>query len=115
MSPSIAALVLMAQAPQDFAGLYRTHQMEVGAALELKADGTFRYELDYGAVSEGAEGHWTMKANAVHLTSEPLPIDLLVQIERSDARFEDQVLDVRDGALVMQRWDTVFTFTRDDE
>ena len=33
--------------------------MEVGAALELQKNGHFRYQLDYGAVSEHAEGDWT--------------------------------------------------------
>lgn len=64
---AIAAL-LLAPAPA-VAGLYQSQQMEVGAALELKADGRFRYQLDYGAVSEQAEGTWTSDGKAVRLTS----------------------------------------------
>ena len=57
MTAWIAALLLATQAPASIAGIYQTQQMEVGATLELREDGTFRYMLDYGAVSEAAEGH----------------------------------------------------------
>ena len=40
-------------------GFYRSNQMEVGAALQLDPDGRFKYQLDYGAVSEAAEGNWS--------------------------------------------------------
>ena len=46
--------------------------MEVGAALDLRADGRFRYQLDYGAVSEQAEGQWTSDGKTVRLTTKPL-------------------------------------------
>jgi len=62
----LAAALLAGQAPATVAGVYETRQMEVGATIELKKDGTFRYMLDY-------------------------------------------------GALVMRRYDTLFTFYRDDE
>ena len=110
----LAALALVLQSPPELAGLYRTQQMEVGAALELKDDGTFRYSLDYGAVSEAAEGHWTAAHGVVMLTSDPLAIDLMREIERSDAAFADEPLMVEDGALVLQRHDTIFTFYRDE-
>jgi hypothetical protein len=55
------------------AGLYQSHQMEIGAALELKRDGKFRYQLDYGAVSESASGNWKSDGNTIRLTSSPLP------------------------------------------
>lgn len=65
-----ATALLLAPAPA-VAGLYESQQMEVGAALELKADGRFRYQLDYGAVSEQAEGRWTSDGKAVRLTTAP--------------------------------------------
>ena len=65
-----AAALLLAPAPA-VAGLYESQQMEVGAALELKADGRFRYQLDYGAVSEQAEGRWISDGKAVRLTTAP--------------------------------------------
>ena len=110
----LAALLLVAQDPAALAGTYQTHQMEVGAMLELKEDGTFRYMLDYGAVSEAAEGHWTATEGAIHLDSEPLAMDLMAQIERSDAAFDDEVLALDEGALVLQRHETTFTFYRDE-
>lgn len=108
------AAALLAAADPGLAGNYSTHQMEVGATLELKADGTFQYMLDYGAVSEAAEGHWTAANGAVHLDSDPLAADLMSQIERSDAAFEDEILKLHEGALLLERWDTLFTFYRDE-
>jgi hypothetical protein len=70
-----ALLLVAAPAPAtaSIAGIYRSQQMEVGAALELKKNGHFRYQLDYGAVSESASGDWTFDGNAVHLTTRPMP------------------------------------------
>ena len=115
MTAGLAALALLLQSAQDLAGLYRTEQMEVAAALELKADGSFQYSLDYGAVSEAAEGQWAAAEGIVRLTSEPLAPDFLREIERSDAAFADEALAIDDGALVLQRHDTIFTFHRGDE
>ena len=108
----LAAAMLAAQEPADLAGTYQTQQMEVGAILELNADGTFRYMLDYGAVSEAAEGHWTASDGVIHLDSDPLAMELMTQIERSDAAFADEKLAIDEGSLVMQRYDTIFTFYR---
>jgi len=69
----LAAALLTAPAPPSLAGLYRAQQMEVGAALELSKNGHFRYQLDYGAVSEAAEGDWASDGKAVRLTSKPMP------------------------------------------
>ena len=41
--------------------------------------------------------------------------DLMREIERSDANFQNQRLPIDKGNLLLQRWDTVFTFKRDDE
>ena len=111
----MAALLALAPEPSALAGTYQTQQMEVGAMLELKADGTFRYMLDYGAVSEAAEGHWTASKGEIRLDSDPLAMGLMVEVERSDAGFEDEALAVEDGALVMRRHDTILTFYRDRE
>jgi hypothetical protein len=53
--------------------MYQAQQMEIGAALELKSNGHFRYQLDYGAVSEQAEGNWTFDGKTVRLTTRPPP------------------------------------------
>ncbi len=113
------AAILLALAPvaspaERLSGTYRTRQMEVGAMLELKADGSFRYMLDYGAVSEAAEGRWTASPEGATLNSRPMPLELLREIERSDAGFDEEPLALEDGALVMQRHDTIFTFYRDE-
>lgn len=69
----VAATLLVAPAPASVAGLYQSQQMEVGAALELQPGGHFRYQLDYGAVSEQAEGDWTFDGETVRLTTKPMP------------------------------------------
>ena len=66
-------LLLLLGAPASMAGLYQAQQMEVGAALELQKNGHFRYQLDYGAVSESAEGDWTFDGKTVRLTTNPRP------------------------------------------
>ena len=69
----VAALLLAASPAPSVAGLYQAHQIEVGAALELRKNGHFRYQLDYGAVSEAAEGDWTLDGKTVRLTTKPPP------------------------------------------
>lgn len=72
----LAALMLAAapvEAAQSPAGTYRIQQMEMAGGLELRADGRFRYALDYGAASEEAEGKWTSDGTTVRLTSDPMP------------------------------------------
>jgi hypothetical protein len=81
-----AVLLLSAGAPPKVSpvGLYETHQMEVAAALELKADGQFRYALSYGAVDEQAEGDWTFDGKTVRLTSKPMPKAPSFELVRDD-------------------------------
>ena len=62
-----------ASAPVGPSGTYRANQPEIGAALELSPDGRFRYQLDYGAVSESGAGKWGSDGKAVFLTSDPMP------------------------------------------
>jgi hypothetical protein len=78
------AALLLAPAPA-VAGLYQSQQMEVGAVLELKADGRFRYQLDYGAVSEQAEGRWASDGKAVRLTTAPAPKPPAFELVSDDA------------------------------
>lgn len=80
----IAALALaLAHAPV-VAGMYQSRQMEVGAALELQKNGHFRYQLDYGAVSESAEGDWTFEGKIVRLTTRPAPKVPSFELVRDD-------------------------------
>ncbi len=113
MIAAFAAFLLALATPDEgLAGTYQTQQIEVGAVLELKADGTFLYQLDYGAVSEAAEGHWRTEPGLVRLDSDPLPMALMTDIERSDAAFDGEPLAIEDGGLVLRRHDTLFTFYR---
>jgi hypothetical protein len=72
-----ALAMLLAAAPtptaKELPGLYVIDQMEMGGALELQPGGHFRYQLDYGAVSESAEGDWKFDGKTVRLTSNPMP------------------------------------------
>jgi hypothetical protein len=76
MIPAAAALLLVASSPaipNQLPGLYVINQMEMGGALELQPGGHFRYQFDYGAVSESAEGDWSFDGTNVRLTSNPVP------------------------------------------
>ena len=66
------------------AGIYQAHQIEVGAALELRKNGHFRYQLDYGAVSEQAEGDWSFDGKTVRLTTKPAPHPASFELVRDD-------------------------------
>ena len=107
----IAALVLAAApvaAPATLVGLYRSHQMEVGAALDLRADGRFRYQLDYGAVSEAADGRWTAANGVVLLNSRHFAGAYREHPFRNEALIPDG------GALLLRRYDTVIRFQRSE-
>jgi hypothetical protein len=80
----LAAVLLAAPAPTSIAGRYQARQTEVGAALELHEGGHFRYQLDYGAVSEQAEGDWTFDGATVRLTSNPMPKAPAFELVRDD-------------------------------
>jgi hypothetical protein len=84
----ILSILLLSAAPTpasgSVAGIYESRQMEIGAALELQNNGHFRYQLDYGAVSEGAEGDWTFDGKTVRLTSKPMPTPPAFTLVRDD-------------------------------
>lgn len=77
-------VVALAQAPATLPGIYRSEQIEVGAALELTADHRFRYALEYGAVSEVGEGKWESDGKTVRLTSDPMPKAPSFEVVRDD-------------------------------
>ena len=79
-----AVLALLLAPVASVAGLYQSQQMEVGAALELQGNGHFRYQLDYGAVSEHAEGDWTFDGKTVRLTTKPAPKQPSLELIRDD-------------------------------
>ena len=86
-----AWVLAAAPEPTDVAGLYVSNQMEVAAALELQPGGHFRYQLDYGAVSEGAEGDWKFDGTTVRLTTNPAPKEPAFALVRDDAALAGQL------------------------
>jgi hypothetical protein len=109
-----AASTVAAPAAQaaSLVGTYDGGQMEIAAALELKADGRFRYVLSYGALDEEATGKWTMSGDHVLLTSDPVtaPRFVLVSHRRGENGMLQLNLDVPKG-LSRQYFDAAITMT----
>lgn len=89
-------------------GFYTSSQTEVAAAIDLEADGKFAYSLDYGAVSEVAEGSWTNEGSTIYLTSTRM------QGAYKQAAFVREPLAIEGGALLLRRYDITIRFNRDD-
>lgn len=87
----VAAAALLLAPTAAVAGLYQSQTMEVGAALELQKNGHFRYQLDYGAVSEHAEGDWSFDGKTVRLTTRPAPRKPVFELVRDDPAPAGQV------------------------
>jgi hypothetical protein len=103
---AVALLFVVASPPADkIAGLYVIDQMEMGGGLELRPDGRFRYALDYGAVSEEAEGIWTVDDGTVRLTTDPMPPKAECDRGYASACFDKTPLQAEDGQLILWRWD----------
>lgn len=63
------AVAVQAVEPAPVTGFYISRTMEVGSAIELDPDGKFMFALDYGAISEAAEGNWVREGNTIYLTA----------------------------------------------
>jgi len=100
----LTALLVAAALPQPLAGFYRSNQIEIGAALQLDPDGHFQYQLDYGAVSESAEGQWSSDDKAVYLTSKTMTGAY------KQPEFAKEPLAIDGGRLVLRRYDTIIRF-----
>ena len=103
-----AALLLAAADLASHAGFYRSNQIEVGAALQLDEDGGFMYQLDYGAVSEAAEGNWTSDGATIFLTATRMEGAYKVP------NFNREPLKIEGDRLLLNRYDTVIRFERED-
>ena len=112
MGALAAALLLAAASPaaEKVARLYEIDQMEMGGGIELHHDGRFRYALDYGAVSEEAEGIWTMESGTVLLTTNPMPPKEECDRGYASACFNRTPLQAEDGELILWRWDAKIRF-----
>ena len=103
-----AALALAMSEPSGVAGFYRSNQIEVGAALQLDDDGRFQYQLDYGAVSEAAEGSWSSDGTTVFLTATRM------EGAYKAPNFTRQPLKIDGDRLLLSRYDTVIRFEREE-
>ena len=104
----LTALLLLLADLSPFTGFYMTHQMEVGAALQLDEDGKFQYQLDYGAVSEAAEGNWTSDGSTIFLTATRM------EGAYKTHNFNREPLKIEGDRLLLNRYDTVIRFERED-
>lgn len=104
----IAALLLAAADVPPVMGFYRSNQIEIGAALELDEDGRFMYQLDYGAVSEAAEGSWSSDGNTVFLTATRM------EGAYKTHNFNREPLKIEGDRLLLSRYDTVIRFEREE-
>jgi hypothetical protein len=104
----LTAIFLAAAQPQPLVGFYRSNQMEIGAALQLDPDGHFQYQLDYGAVSESAEGRWSVDGTNVYLTATRM------EGAYKQPNFTRQPLKIDGDRLLLSRYDTVIRFERED-
>jgi hypothetical protein len=80
----LASAPLSAQTPPELAGVYDGGQTEMAAALELTADGRFRYMLSYGAADEHAAGTWNAKDGVVYLTTSPAVVPPRFVVEKDE-------------------------------
>ena len=103
-----ASLLLAMAQPASVGGFYRANQMEVGAALQLDDNGRFQYQLDYGAVSESAEGSWTSDGSSLFLTASRM--DGAVKAPA----FYREPLKIEGDRLLLYRYDTVIRLERED-
>ena len=100
----IAALLALS----DLAGFYASSQPEMAAAIELEADGKFDYSLDYGAVSEYAEGNWASEGGTIVLTSTKMEGAV------KQGAFAREPLSLDGTSLLLHRYGMTIRFTRDD-
>ena len=103
----MALLVILADLTAQ-SGFYTSSQIEVAAAIDLEADGKFAYALDYGAVSEVAEGSWASEGSTIYLTSTKM------QGAYKAPAFVREPLKLDGNSLLLHRYDMTIRFNRDD-
>lgn len=105
----ILSLLLALADPAAVPGFYIGSQMELAAAIELEPDGRFAYALDYGAVSETAEGRWRLDGEKVVLTVEKS------QGTGPGPNLATTPLQVDGSALRLERYGRSIVFNRESE
>ncbi|HEU0309871.1 MAG TPA: hypothetical protein VFR36_01445 [Sphingomicrobium sp.] len=104
----LASLLLAMADATAISGFYMAHQIEVGAALQLDDDGKFQYQLDYGAVSEAAEGNWSIEGDFLFLTATRM------EGAYKTHNFNREPLKIDGDRLLLNRYDTVIRFEREE-
>jgi len=105
----ILALLLALADPAALPGFYLGNQMEMATAIELEPDGTFAYALDYGAVSEQAEGRWRLEGDKIVLTIEKS------QGTEHGPPLASTPLTIDGEVLQFQRYDRTIRYQREGE
>ena len=105
----ILALVLVLADAAGLPGFYIGNQAEMAAAIELEPDGRFDYALDYGAVSETAEGRWRLEGQQVVLTVEKS------QGASTAPSLASTPLNLAGGAMRLERYGRSIVFIREGE
>lgn len=105
----ILTLMLALADAATLPGFYIGNQAEMAAAIELEPDGRFAFALDYGAVSETAEGRWRMEGETVVLTVEKS------QGGGQSPSLATTPLDVGSNSLRLVRYGKNIVFTREGE
>lgn len=72
--PPPPIIPLAAAVASGHVGRYVHSEMELGAGLWLKADGTFQYGLTVGSLDETARGRWTARGNRITLANDRPPV-----------------------------------------
>ena len=105
----ILSLLLALADASALPGFYLGNQTEIAAAIELEPDGRFAYALDYGAVSETAEGRWRLQGEQIVLTVEKS------RGAASAPSLATAPLQVADGGLQLNRFGRSIIFVREGE
>lgn len=103
------AMLLAVADPAALPGFYIGNQMEMATAIELEPDGTFAYALDYGAVSEFAEGRWKLEGERIVLTV------LKSQGTEHGPPLASTPLTVDGDVLTFNRYDRTIRYKREGE
>ncbi|AUW57259.1 hypothetical protein C1T17_03285 [Sphingobium sp. SCG-1] len=99
----------LSAAASKWVGVYDGGQMELAAALELRADGRFGFELSYGALDEAAEGTWTLKGENIELAPERYMTN---DPGNAAKKFGNGRLTISGENLTLPRYDRLLTFSR---
>ena len=122
LTSAVAGPAAETRLPPCLAGIYDGSAPEIGAGIELRSDGRFRYGMAYGALDEGADGTWSADDEAVYLTSDPVkPPALAFVAERASdqaglyveldvtgglsRQYFDARIELADGQSLMRRFE----------